>query len=75
MTSGPPPAPTPPAPSPQAIEQLARRRGLSADNPGVQLHLIASLLRQSETTLTGATIEAIQHGHTDTEIAILLGLG
>ena len=58
-----------------AIRQLATTRDLAADDPAVQIHLIGSLLEQGQTTLTAVIINAIDHGHTDTDITILLGLG
>lgn len=59
----------------QAIDLLAWWRDLPAEHPAVRLHLIASLAEQTEALQTHATIEALDAGYTDTEIAILLGLG
>jgi UDP-N-acetylmuramyl tripeptide synthase len=58
-----------------AIHQLATTRNLTAHDPAGQIHLIGSLLEQGQTTLTTRIIHAIDHGHTRTEITILLGLG
>lgn len=58
----------------QAIDLLAWWRDLPAEHPAVRLHLIASLSEQTEALQTHAIIEALDAGHTDTEIAIILGL-
>jgi hypothetical protein len=58
-----------------AVRELARLRNLSAHDPAARLHLIGSLLEQGEHTLSNAVIDAIDVGHTDLEIRILLGLG
>lgn len=56
------------------INELARRRYLPASHPAIRLHLIASLLDQTDALQTHAVIDALDHGYTDTEITILLGL-
>jgi hypothetical protein len=59
----------------QAIDSLGNLRGLMClDDPGVQLHLIASLSLQMHASLTTAVLKSRTHGYAWTEIAALLGV-
>lgn len=59
----------------QAIDSLGNLRGLMClDDPGVQLHLIASLSLQMHASLTAAVLKARRHRYAWTEIAALLGV-
>jgi hypothetical protein len=58
-----------------AVESLTNLRGLACpDDPGVRLHILASLARQIDTTLTAAVIEARRHDYPRDEIAEFLGI-
>lgn len=58
-----------------AVESLTNLRGLACpDDPGVQLHTLASLARQIDATLTAAVIEARRHDYPWDEIAEFLGV-
>ncbi len=57
------------------LDILGVLRDLATDDPAMRLHLLASLIRQAETGLTSATLDAHDHGYTTTEITVLLDLG
>jgi len=58
-----------------AVESLTNLRGFACpDDPGVQLHILASLARQIDTALTAAVIEARRHDYPWDEIAEFLDI-
>jgi hypothetical protein len=58
----------------QAAESLANLRGLPCpDDPGVQLHTLASLAQQTHASLRSAVLEARRHDYGWDEIAEFVG--
>lgn len=57
-----------------AIDTLRRTRSFQPDDPGVTLHLLASIITETQQRLPEAVANARDHGYSWAEIAELLGV-